>query len=126
MFIEIKEQGREEGIELATAAFVRNMLLANQLSVQEMASIANTTVDFVLKIKKEREREKKGAEMTPSVFSKKIRLFVQQPYFLYPQNLPIQRLIHTAATCEIIKRFFCYINDVLLDERRAFRRTLLG
>jgi predicted transposase YdaD len=62
MFIEVKEQGREQGIELATGAFVRNMLRANQLSIQEMASIANTSIDFVLKIKKEMESEKKGGQ----------------------------------------------------------------
>jgi predicted transposase YdaD len=66
MFIEVKEQGREQGIEqgieLATGVFVRNMLRANQLSIQEMASIANTSVDFVLKVKKEMESEKKGGQ----------------------------------------------------------------
>jgi predicted transposase YdaD len=74
MFIDIKEEGKkeglqegreqgiEQGIELATGVFVRNMLLANLLSIQQMASIANTSVDFVLEIKKEMESEKKGGQ----------------------------------------------------------------
>jgi predicted transposase YdaD len=62
MFIEIKEQGREEGIELTTITFVRNILLSGVLSIPQIASIANTTVDFVLKIKKEMESEKKGGQ----------------------------------------------------------------
>jgi hypothetical protein len=62
MFIEIKELGREEGIELTTITFVRNMLLSGVLSIPQIASIANTSVDFVLKIKKEMESEKKGGQ----------------------------------------------------------------
>jgi predicted transposase/invertase (TIGR01784 family) len=74
MFIDIKEEGKkeglqegrieglQEGIELATINFVRNLLNANLSTIPQIASIANTSVDFVLKVKKEMESEKKGGQ----------------------------------------------------------------
>lgn len=51
------EQGIEQGRELATIAFVRNMLNSGESNIERIASITNTSVDFVNKIKTENSED---------------------------------------------------------------------
>ncbi|HLZ85583.1 MAG TPA: hypothetical protein VKQ52_00030 [Puia sp.] len=47
----IKMEGKEEGKEEATTAFVENLLKGSDFAVEKIAFLANVSVEFVNKIK---------------------------------------------------------------------------
>ena len=55
--VEGREQGRTEGIEKGKAEIVRNLILSNRFTDEEIAAFASVEIDFVRKIH-ELEKEK--------------------------------------------------------------------
>lgn len=47
----IKEEGREEGIEIAKITLITNLLLKTNHSLQEIADLTDTSIDFVIEVK---------------------------------------------------------------------------